>query len=107
MMNVPTAETSLPSTTVEAPTLDLSKSEIRYVNFCRVTGTPEEMIIDFGLQTVEGAEHDAWEARQRITIDFYTAKRLVHVLQSTLAQYEATFGVVEPDVEKRLAGGEK
>ena len=106
-MNAPIADTPQPNVAIEAPPLDLSKSEIRYVNFCRVTGTPEEMIIDFGLQTVEGAEHDSWEALQRITLDFYTAKRLVHALQSTLVQYEATFGIVEPNVEKRLVGGGK
>ena len=36
--------------------VDDSKMIAMYANFCRVTGTPEELIIDFGLSTdpVEG-----------------------------------------------------
>ena len=31
--------------------VDSSKAHAAYANFCRVTGTPEELIIDFGLNT--------------------------------------------------------
>jgi hypothetical protein len=104
-MNEPPLATRDSVATVDAPPIDMTKSEIRYVNFCRVTGTPEEVIIDLGLQTAEDASHDAWEALQRVTLDFYTTKRLVFALQSTFAQYEATFGVVETNVDKRLLPG--
>ena len=29
--------------------VDDSKANVAYANFCRVTGTPEELILDFGL----------------------------------------------------------
>ena len=96
----PIGSTSDPAMTI--PAIHVGRTQVRYVNFCRVTGTPEEMIIDMGLQTPEGASKEQWEAPQRIALDFYTAKRLAHALQATLAQFEATFGKVEVDVEKRL-----
>ena len=96
------ARTAETSQSISVPDIDVGSSEVRYVNFCRVTGTPEEMIIDLGLQTPEGASKQEWEAPQRIALDFYTAKRLVHALQSTLTQFETTFGKIEVEVERRL-----
>ncbi len=32
----------------------------------------------------------------------YTAKRLLHALQLTIQRHEATFGVLEIDVQKRI-----
>jgi hypothetical protein len=34
--------------------------------------------------------------------NYYTAKRLLHALQMTLQRHEATFGVLEIDVQKRV-----
>lgn len=73
-----------------------------YANFCRITGTPEEVILDFGLNPHPfTASSDAIIITQRISTNFFTAKRMLHALQMTLERHEAAFGVVEPDVTRR------
>lgn len=73
-----------------------------YANFCRITGTPEEMIIDFGLNPHPfTASPDAIIVTQRISTNFFTAKRMFQALQMTLERHEAAFGVIEPDVARR------
>lgn len=73
-----------------------------YANFCRITGTPEELIFDFGLNPHPfTASADAIVVTQRISTNYFTAKRMAHALQMTLERHEAAFGVVEPDVTRR------
>ena len=74
-----------------------------YANFCRVTGTPEELIIDFGLNNQPmGAPVDAIPITQRIIVNFFTAKRLLGALSMSIQRHEAAFGVLETDVQKRV-----
>ena len=74
-----------------------------YANFCRVTGTPEELIIDFGLNPQPfGMPTHPIPVTQRIITNFYTAKRMLHALSLTIQRHEATFGVLETDVQKRV-----
>ena len=74
-----------------------------YANFCRVTGSPEELIIDFGLNPQPvGVPKDAIAVRQRIIVNYYTAKRLLAALQMSVQRHEAVFGVLETDIQKRL-----
>ena len=74
-----------------------------YANFCRVTGSPEELIIDFGLNPQPvGVPKDAIPVRQRIIVNYYTAKRLLAALQMSVQRHEAVFGVLETDIQKRL-----
>lgn len=83
--------------------VDDSKAIACYANFCRVTGTPEELIIDFGLNPQPfGIPTEPIPITQRIVTNFYTAKRLLHALQLTIQRHEATFGVLEIDVQKRI-----
>ncbi|MCF0233482.1 MAG: DUF3467 domain-containing protein [Thermoguttaceae bacterium] len=83
--------------------LDDSRAVATYANFCRVTGTPEEMIIDFGLNPQPlGASAAPVTVEQRIVLNFYTAKRLYHALGLTLQRHEAAFGALEVDINKRL-----
>ena len=73
-----------------------------YSNFARVTATPEEVIIDFGLNPnpfLAGRQEVA--VTQRLIMNFYTAKRLCSALMMTLQRHEATFGSVELDVRRR------
>lgn len=73
-----------------------------YANFCRVTGTPEELIVDFGLNPQPmGVPTEPIPVNQRIVVNFYTAKRLYHALGMTLQRHEAAFGPLEVDVNKR------
>lgn len=77
-----------------------------YANFCRVTGTPEELIIDFGLNAQPyGVPSEPVHAVQRIVVNFYTAKRLLQALHMTVQRHEAAFGALETDVQKRIQPG--
>ena len=74
-----------------------------YANFCRVTGSPEELIIDFGLNPQPvGVPKDPIQVKQRIILNFFTAKRLLAALQMSVQRHEAAFGVLETDINKRL-----
>ena len=82
---------------------DDSKAVASYANFCRVTGTPEELIIDFGLNNQPmGVPTDAIPIAQRIIVNFFTAKRLLGALSMSVQRHEAAFGVLETDVQKRI-----
>ena len=60
--------------------IDDSKVIAAYSNFCRVTGTPEELIIDFGLNPQPfGVPTEPIPVTQRIVTNFYTAKRMLHL----------------------------
>ncbi len=86
--------------------IDDSKAIACYANFCRVTGTPEELIIDFGLNPQPiGIPTQPIPVTQRIITNFYTAKRMLHALTMTVQRHEATFGVLEIDVQKRVRPG--
>jgi len=86
--------------------IDDSGAAAGYANFCRVTGTPEELIIDFGLNPQPfGVPTHPIPITQRIITNFYTAKRMLHALQMTVQRHEATFGVLETDVQKRIRPG--
>ena len=86
--------------------IDDSNTLATYANFCRVTGTPEELIIDFGLNPQPfGVPTNPIPVKQRIITNFFTAKRMLHALTLTLQRHEATFGVLETDVQKRVMPG--
>ena len=74
-----------------------------YANFCRVTGSPEEMIIDFGLNPQPmGVPKDPVHIKHRIILNYYTAKRLLAALNMSIQRHEQVFGVLETDINKRL-----
>jgi hypothetical protein len=86
--------------------IDDSNTIASYANFCRVTGTPEELIIDFGLNPQPiGVPTQPIPVTQRIITNFYTAKRMLHALSLTVQRHEATFGVLETDVQRRVRPG--
>ena len=75
-----------------------------YANFFRVTGTPEELVLDFGLNTqqVTPAGPEPVKLSNRLVLSFYTAKRLLGALQWAVNRYENNFGVLETDFQKRV-----
>lgn len=82
---------------------DESKAVAAYANFCRVMGTPEELIIDYGLNPQPvGAPLHPIAISQRIVMNYYTAKRLLAALQMSVQRHEAVFGPLETDVQKRM-----
>ena len=85
--------------------VDDSASSPTYSNFCRVTATPEEVILDFGLNPQPFAiGKQEVKANHRIVLNFYTAKRLLTALGMTVQRHEQTFGTVELDVGRRASG---
>ena len=86
---------------------DDSKALALYANFCRVIGTPEELIIDFGLnpQSPFGVPAQAITVSQRIILNYYSAKRMLQALAMTIQRHEQMFGVLETDVNRRVRPG--
>ncbi|QGQ25978.1 DUF3467 domain-containing protein [Gimesia benthica] len=74
-----------------------------YANFCRVSSTPEELILDLGLnpQPLDPANTEI-NVGQRIILNHYTAKRLLSALSMALQRHEQAFGVLETDIRKRV-----
>ena len=96
------AEVQAPAQPVQI-NVDDSNVMALYANFCRVTGSPEELIIDFGLNPQPvGIPKDPIHVKQRIIINYYTAKRLLAALNMSVQRHEAVFGVLETDINKRL-----
>ena len=74
-----------------------------YANFCRVTGTPEELIIDFGLNPQPiGVPTSPITVTSRIVTNYYTAKRMLLALQTAIQRHEQMFGTLEIDLQKRV-----
>ncbi len=85
--------------------VDDSETITCYANFCRVTGTPEELIVDFGLNSQPiGIPVESVKVTQRIVVNFYTAKRMLHALHLAVQRHEEAFGVLETDIQKRVVG---
>ena len=105
-------ETKAPAETPEAPAgeqqgqrvqVDETNATCSYANFCRVTGTPEELIVDFGLNSQPfGVPTEPVQITQRIVTNYYTAKRMLHALHLSVQRHEQAFGVLETDVQKRV-----
>ena len=100
------AEAQAPQQQQQAQALQVDDSKViaTYANFCRVTGSPEELIIDFGLnpQPMMGIPKNPIPVTQRVIVNFYTAKRLLAALNMSIQRHEQVFGVLETDVNKRL-----
>ena len=74
-----------------------------YANFCRVSSTPEELILDLGLNPNPYATGEVKvPVTQRIIMNHFTAKRLLSALSMALQRHEQAFGVLETDVRRRV-----
>jgi hypothetical protein len=83
--------------------VDTSSLSAAYANFCRVTGTPEELVLDFGLNTqMTPTPAEAIKLTHRVVLNFFTAKRLLGALQLALQQHEGVYGQLEVDVARRM-----
>ncbi len=80
-----------------------AKAIASYANLCRVTGTPEELIVDFGLSKHMSPEpNEPIVIAQRLIVNFFTAKRWLAALHLAVQRHEAAFGTLETDVQKRV-----
>lgn len=76
---------------------------VHYANFCRVTGSPEELMLDFAIvaQPMAAAGDDVATER-RIVMTPFTAKRMLGALNAAIGHYERTFGPIETDARNRV-----
>jgi len=73
-----------------------------YTNFCRVSVTPEELVLDFGLNTqVTPNPAEPIRLTHRVVMNFFTAKRLLNALLGVVSQHENAYGVLELDFQRR------
>jgi hypothetical protein len=83
--------------------VDMSGMSTAYSNFARVTGTPEELILDFGLTTqMTPNPTEPVRLTHRLVVNYYTAKRLLGALHMAVQQHENAYGILEVDIQKRL-----
>lgn len=81
---------------------DYSQLSTVYTNFCRVSVTPEELALDFGLNTqVQPNPTEPIKLSHRVVMNFYTAKRLMNALLGVVSQHENMYGVLELDFQRR------
>jgi hypothetical protein len=73
-----------------------------YANFCRVSSTPEELILDLGLNPNPFGGNTTINVTERVILNHYTAKRLLSALSMALQRHEQAFGVLETDIRKRV-----
>jgi Protein of unknown function (DUF3467) len=84
--------------------VDDSGTQPTYSNFCRVTATPEEVILDFGLNPQPfAASGQIVKTNHRIVMSAYTTKRLLAAIGMTIQRHEQTFGAIELDVNRRVS----
>src|SRR5437660_4015862 len=83
--------------------VDTSHLSTVYANFCRVTGTPEELVLDFGLNTqMAPVPSETVKLTHRLVMNYFTAKRLLGALHMAVQQHENVYGVLEVDIQKRV-----
>ena len=86
--------------------VDTGALSTAYANFCRVTGTPEELVLDFGLNTqMNPVPSEPVKLTHRLVMNYFTAKRLLGALHMAVQQHEGAYGVLETDIQKRLRAG--
>ena len=84
---------------------DYSSLSTIYTNFCRVSVTPEELVLDFGLNpTMVPNPADPIKLTHRVVMNFYTAKRMMNALYNVIQAHENQFGVLELDFQRRIRG---
>ena len=87
--------------------LDERSLHTSYANTFHVNATPEEVMIDFGLNLVSrvpgptGQPEVTSQSNDRIILNYFLAKRLAIMLGQVVRQYEEQFGQLELDPAKR------
>jgi hypothetical protein len=78
-----------------------------YANAFRTNATAEEVMLDFGINSVvpatspEARPEILFQVSQRIVMNLYSAKRLAITLSQVIRRHEEQFGPLELDVAKR------
>lgn len=94
------SETTKPAT----PEIDQSNLHVTYANVCRIAQTPNEVLVDFGMNpNFFGTILDEpLKLESRVIMSHDAAKRLCLHLMATIQNFESKYGAIELDVTKRL-----
>ena len=94
------SETAKPA----APQIDQTGLSISYANVCRIAQTPNEVIVDFGMNPnfFGNILDEPLKLDNRVIMSHDAAKRLCLHLTATIQNYESRYGTIELDVAKRL-----
>ena len=84
-----------------------------YANAFRTNGTAEEVMLDFGLNVINPAAQQKpqdkpeiiFQVKERVILNYYTAKRLAITLSQLIRRHEEQCGELELDVAKRRKDG--
>jgi hypothetical protein len=99
----PALEAPAAARTPAAITIDDSSVIACYSNFCRVSSTPEELVLDLGLNPQPlNPNVTNVKVSQRIILNHFTAKRMLMALSAAIQRHEQAFGALEIDVRKRI-----
>lgn len=100
------SETNEPTAAVtpSVPQILQDNLNTSYANVCRIAQTPNEVIIDFGMNPNFFGQilDEPLRLNQRVIFSHDAAKRLCLHLTQTIQAYEAKYGVIELDVAKRM-----
>ncbi|HUS47959.1 MAG TPA: DUF3467 domain-containing protein [Phycisphaerae bacterium] len=87
--------------------IDEHEMQACYANAFRTNGTAEEVMLDFGLNLLmpaSGQEQQPeilFQVKERVILNYYSAKRLAITLSQLIRRHEEQFGELELDVAKR------
>jgi len=74
-----------------------------YVNFVRLTGSPEELVIDLGLNRKPvGVSTEPIPISHTVIMDYHTTGAFYRQVSALVAEYEAKNGTIETDIQKRI-----
>jgi hypothetical protein len=78
-----------------------------YANLCRVTSTPEEVIMDFAVNPNAFGRvlDEPLKLNHRIIMNYHAAKRVALILAETVRRHENAYGEIQLDPRKRVKGG--
>ncbi len=81
-----------------------------YANAFRTNGTPDEVMLDFGLNLMAPAQQEqpeiVFKVSNRVIMNYHSAKRLAITLSQLIRRHEEQFGELELDVNKRRISGD-
>ena len=86
------------------PAFDIATLKTVYANICRIGQTPNEIIMDFGMNPnfFGTISPEPLKMESRIIMSHDGAKRLMLHLAKAIESYEGTYGQIELDVSKRV-----
>lgn len=98
------ADENTPNAQAATPQVDQAGLKISYANVCRIAQTPNEVIVDFGINPnfFGPILDEPLRLENRVIMSHDAAKRLCIHLTNAINSYEAKYGVVELDIAKRL-----